>query len=187
MPNGEVSRVPHHRPFRTCILATTKTCHDQRPFSLPNPPPRQTAVPQPTRPIPQNLPNQPAAQLPNPLPLPNRLTKNVRTKPAGQSPNKTCAAAQTLTSQPASTFGRLANTATRRKMTQNARLNRVGFCFPKLTPCQNAQRKAGFCCPSPLPFSKTSKCVYHESQPAFWKRTETQTLKNRLVADRLTK
>jgi hypothetical protein len=57
-------------------------------------------------------------------------------------PTKTCAAAQTPTNQPASTFRRLVKAATRRKMTQTSWFNRVGVCFPKLTLCQNAQKES---------------------------------------------
>ena len=65
-------------------------------------------------------------------------------------PTKVRAEAQKRSNQPASTLRRLASTATKRKMTQTLWLNRVGVCFPKRTPCQNAQRKADFCCPSLL-------------------------------------
>jgi hypothetical protein len=66
------------------------TANQKRPFSLPKPLPRQTAVPNQRAPVPQNLPNQPAAQPPKPLPLPTRLPKtsaptlpgNGQTKPA---------------------------------------------------------------------------------------------------------
>ena len=84
-------------------------------------------------------------------------------------PTKTCTAAQTLTNQPASTFHRLANPTTRRRITQNSWLNRVGFCFPKLTPCQNAQREASFHCPSLLRSAKPQNAFNTRANPHFGK------------------
>jgi hypothetical protein len=72
-------------------------------------------------------------------------------------PIKTCAAAQTLTNQPASTFRRLVKAATKRKMTQTSWLNRVGVCFPKLMLCQNAQKESWPSLPKPFAVSQSPK------------------------------
>jgi hypothetical protein len=171
LPKTSAPALPSNRQTKTAV-------------SLPIPQPHQTAVPHPTRPS-SPKPNQPTcattdktAAVANPL-CRKRLRQLCPTaaKQNRPSPAKACATAQTLTNQPASTFRRLTNTATRHKMTQTSWLNRVGVRFPKLTPCPNAQQESGLLPPKPFAVFQNLKTLSPREPTRILETKRDQNLK----------
>ena len=165
----------------------------KRPFSLPKPLPRQTAVPHPTRPS-SPKPAQPTCgataktiALPRPL-CRKRLRQPCRTaaKQNRHLPTKARTEAQKRTNQSASILRRLANAATRFLICDTWRENKQTFPRQKLRQTKQAQEQTAVSKPTPQPFAKTCANLLRENQPRPLALTAPKTLKNDWIATRLT-